>query len=308
MKQLLKRIGVGFVLPLSSLWASLDTPDESLSKKVGFPVVMRTGFSFNVDEEERQMRLQRLEARQKAFEAQLISEMVARAPQVAPKKVEKFTRDMEEISQPARELFPQYLRNIIDQKIYLLRSNGNGSLGYQEVSGARFLNDIWHLKGDETPFELSVYFGRVGFALKDALMENKGIKHMHALSALCFMISANNAQKCMDDMDDMSILSDGYLSAAQSYYWAGCLASNPQTQEMLMSKAQVLLDKGASYVSSAPFEVQPELMKTSNALLRKIEFGKSYLLTKRRHPHIPSLYVWNSALSKIDFLTRGMAH
>ena len=307
MKQLLKRVGVGFLIPLSSLWASFETPDEGASKKPGFPLVMRTGLALNMSEEERQMLLQMRQAQQKAFERQLIAEMVARAPQVAPKKVEKFTRDMEEISEPARALLPNYLSNIIDKQVYLLRSNNNGSLGYKSVSGARFLNDIWALKGDETPFELSIYFGRVGFALKDALMKNEGVRHMHALSALCFMMSAKNVQKCMDDMDDMSVLSDAYLSAAQSYYWAGCLSGNPQTQDMLMNKAQALCENGTSYIKSAPPETQTELLKVSKTLSQKIAFGQSYLKTKNMHPSIPPLYEWNVALSTINNFTKGLA-
>jgi hypothetical protein len=308
MKQLLKRVGVGFLIPLSSMWASFEMPDDGSAKKPGFPVTMRTGFVLDAQEEERQMLLQMREAHQKAFEKQLIAEMVARAPQVAPKKVEKFTRDMEEMSDSARALLPDYLAQIIDQRIYLLRSNNSGSLVYKSVSGARFLNDIWVLKGDESPFELSIYFGRVGFAIKDALMKNEGIKHMHALSALCFMMSAKNAQKYLDDMDEMSALSDGYLSAAQSYYWAGCLAGNPQTQDMLMSKAHVLWEKGASYIGSAPRETQLELAKTSESLSQKIASGQSYLRTKSIHPNIPSLYEWNAALSKIEIFTKGLAN
>lgn len=305
MKNIAKKVLTVVCVPFTCTLASFDAMDQddehrAIPKAPPLPAMMRSGLGTPLMHQNLQ---EEIEQERRRIKDRALAQEFA---QVGDAKV-KAHRDhfmnvtLEQIPGWLKGYLPQGLSKDLSQKITFTKADASAKTreSSQTFSVARFLNEIQMLQGNESPVEQSLYLVRLGFALKDATLEGKSAKDMRTNAAICFYKASAVMEKAVEQIDDMYALANARLSVAQTYYWAGALASNGKSQLSLFEKARAIAGRAFDALGGAPEEIQAALRVSHNTLDERLTFAQTYVETRNKYPSLPSLYEWNRMLSAL---------
>ena len=300
-KQVLTVVCVPFTCALASEDAmDLDGGRRAAPKAPAFPAVMRSGLGNPLMD--KNLKEEIAQEQRKMKDRALAKEFA----QVGDEKVKAHREHfmnvtLEQIPGWLKAYLPQSLSKDLSQKITFTKADASAQTreSSHNFTVARFLNEIQMLQGNESPVEQSLYLVRLGFALKDASIEGKSPKDMRSNAAICFYKASAVMEKVVDEIDDMYALANARLSVAQTYYWAGALASNGKSQLELFGKADAVAQRAFDAIGGAPGEVQEALKASHTSLKTHLTSAQTYVEARNKYPSLPSLYEWNRMLSAL---------